>query len=515
MFTPFLMPTPTTENQRIGAFIKQLREERGLTQAAFAEQLKTTQSAIARMENGEQNFTTETLAKVSDTLKRPIITLSNSLDFRIEGGRQLKGEVVTNCSKNGAMGLLCAALLNKGKTTLHGIPRIEEVNRIIEVLISIGVAVSWKGPNTVELVPPKVFAMQDINADAARKIRSVLMMMGPLLHRAKDFRIPQSGGCKMGERTIAAHRYALEALGAKIVTESDAYHVTAGRSGKLRVADIVMYEASDTAAENILMAAALIPGKTTIRFAPPNYQVQEVATFLEKLGVKIEGIGSTTMVVQGVADINQDLEYHNSEDPIESMMFLAAAIVTKSTLTIKRCPIDFLEVELLKLDKMGLKYQRSKPYFAHNGRTRLVDITVKSSKLKALHDKIHAQPYPGINTDNLPFFVSIATQAEGTTLIHDWMWENRAIYFTELNRLGANVVLADPHRAFIHGASKLRGAQVVCPPALRPAMIILIAMLSAEGTSMLRNVYSITRGYEEVAARLNAIGAKIEVVQGM
>jgi UDP-N-acetylglucosamine 1-carboxyvinyltransferase len=508
------MPSLNDEQIRIGSFIKQLREERGLTQAAFAASLKTTQSVVARMESGEQNFTTETLAKISEALRRPILTLSSSLDFRVEGGRQLKGSVTTNCSKNGAMGLLCAALLNKGRTTLHGIPRIEEVHRIIEVLVSIGVSVAWKGQNVVELVPPKKFAMSAINADAAKKTRSVLMMMGPLLHRAGEFRIPQSGGCKMGERTIAAHRFALEELGAKIVTESDAYHVTVPKK-KLRPADLVMYEASDTAAENVLMAAALTPGATTIRFAPPNYQVQEVATFLEKLGVRVEGVGSTTMVVHGIADIDQDIEYHNSEDPIESMMFLAAAIVTKSTLLVKRCPIDFLEVELLKLDKMGLKCQRSKPYLAKNGRTRLVDITVKPSKLRALRDKIHAQPYPGINTDNLPFFVSIATQAEGTTLIHDWMWENRAIYFTELNRLGANVVLADPHRAFVHGPTKLRGAQVVCPPALRPAMIILIAMLGAEGTSVLRNVYSIARGYEEIAARLNALGAKIEVLQGV
>jgi UDP-N-acetylglucosamine 1-carboxyvinyltransferase len=145
----------------------------------------------------------------------------------------------------------------------------------------------------------------------------------------------------------------------------------------------------------------------------------------------------------------------------------------------------------------------------------LVDITVYPSKLKAPADKIHALPYPGINSDNLPFFVPIATLAEGQTLIHDWMWENRAIYFTELNRLGAQITLADPHRAFITGPTKLKAAQVVCPPALRPAMIILIAMLAAPGTSILRNVYSISRGYEDVAARLNSIGAKIEVMKGV
>ncbi|HEY4507471.1 MAG TPA: UDP-N-acetylglucosamine 1-carboxyvinyltransferase, partial [Candidatus Paceibacterota bacterium] len=139
-----------------------------------------------------------------------------------------------------------------------------------------------------------------------------------------------------------------------------------------------------------------------------------------------------------------------------------------------------------------------------------VDIAARPSNLVAPPDKLHALPYPGINADNLPFFVPIATQAEGTTLVHDWMWENRAIYFTELNRLGADVALADPHRVFVTGRTKLRGAQVVAPPALRPAAVILIAMLAAEGTSVLRNVYPINRGYEEIAARLRSIGADVE-----
>jgi UDP-N-acetylglucosamine 1-carboxyvinyltransferase len=219
--------------------------------------------------------------------------------------------------------------------------------------------------------------------------------------------------------------------------------------------------------------------------------------------------------VHGVQDIDQPIEWWNSEDPIESMMFVSAAVTTGSELTVKRCPIRFMELELLKLERMGLRMKRTKPYLAENGRTELIDLTVYPSKLHALHDKIHAQPYPGINSDNLPFFVPIATQAKGATLIHDWMWENRAIYFTELNRLGANVNLADPHRVYVHGPTPLKGAQVVCPPALRPAMIILIAMLAAEGTSILRNVYSIARGYEEIAERLNAIGADIRVIKGI
>ena len=195
------------------------------------------------------------------------------------------------------------------------------------------------------------------------------------------------------------------------------------------------------------------------------------------------------------------------------MLFITAAIMTHSKLLIRRVPIDFLKVELLKLEKMGLHYNMSRNYLSDNGRTKLVDITIKPSKLKALYDKIHAQPYPGINTDNLPFFVPIVTQAVGTTLIHDWMWEDRAIFFTELNRLGASVRLADPHRVFVDGPSKLKGAQIVCPPALRPAVMLMTTMLGAEGKSVLRNVYAINRGYEDIVGRLNRIGAKIKILK--
>ena len=169
-----------------------------------------------------------------------------------------------------------------------------------------------------------------------------------------------------------------------------------------------------------------------------------------------------------------------------------------------------------KREKMVAKFVISKKYKGNNGRVDLVDIIVKKhDKLKALNDKVHALPYPGINTDNLPFFVPIATKAIGTTLIHDWMWENRAVYFTELNRLGAEVLLADPHRVYVKGISKMRGAQIVCPPALRPATIIVIAMLAAEGTSVLRNVYSINRGYENLVGRLRELGADIKHIKGL
>lgn len=435
--------------------------------------------------------------------------MDNYIDFKVEGGRKLSGQVTTNSSKNGAMGLLCASLLNRGSTVLHGIPRIEEVKRIIEVMISIGVTVDWIEKNTLKIVPPVKFDLENIDKLAAGKTRSIIMFLGPLVHYLKKFELPGPKGCNLGKRSIAAHLFGLEKFGIKIKVNYSSYSISAA---KLKPAQIVMFEKGDTATENLLITAALVPGKTIIKFASSNYMVQDVCFFLQKLGVKIEGIGTSTLVVHGVEEINTSIEHHNSEDPIESMMFIASSIVTDSKITIKACPIDFLEIELLRLEKMGFKYTRSKVYKSKNGFTNLVDITTYPSKLKAFHEKITCGAYPDINIDNLPFFVPIACKAKGTTLIHDWVYENRAIYFMELNKLGANIILADPHRIFVEGPTNFTPAQVVCPPALRPAMIILIAMLAAPGVSILRNVYSIKRGYEEIAERLNSLGAKIEIL---
>ncbi len=500
-----------SEQMKIGLFIRELRELRGLTQEEFAKNLKTSQSAIARIEKGEQNLTTDMLSRISEALNRKIMVLSEGyMDFEIEGGHKLSGAIDTNASKNGAMGLLCASLLNKGKTTLHNIPRIEEVNRMIEVMTSIGVSMKWVGKNSLEIIPPAKLSLASINTASAIKTRSVIMLMGPMIHLLKEFKLPHASGCKLGKRTVSAHLMGLEEMGVKIKVTRETYDVSIN---KLKATTIVMYEAGDTAAENLLIAAAKIPGKTVIKFTTANYMVQETCHFLQALGVKIEGIGTSTLTVEGLKEIDQNVEYWNSEDPIEAMMFLSAAITTGSHITVRRCPIDFLELELYKLKKMGLKYKRSKEYLSQNGFTKLVDIEVFPSELHAAEEKIHALPYPGINQDNLPFFVPIAAQAKGTTLIHDWTYENRAIYFMELTKLGAQMILADPHRVFIEGPTPFKPTQLVCPPALRPAMIILIGMLAAPGKSILRNVYSINRGYEEIAERLNKLGAKIRVIR--
>lgn len=505
--------TNDTYKTKIGILIQETRQARSMTQSQLAKALNTSQSAINRIEKGGQNISLEMLSRISEVLSSQIVTLNQSgnLNFRVEGGHQLSGSITINTSKNAAVALLCASLLNRGTTTLRRVARIEEVNRIIEVMNSIGVKTKWLKNNDLEITPPAKLKLDQMNVEAARRTRSIIMFLGPLLHRYKSFKLPYAGGCNLGERTVEPHLSSLKSFGLAVKTTSGFYESTVQSAKPERA--IVLSERGDTVTENILMAAALNDGVTVIRNASPNYMVQDVCFFLEKLGVKIEGVGTTTLVVHGLRDINKNVEYYPSEDPIEAMSFIAAAVVTKSSITIKRAPIEFLEIELKTLEDMRFEYELSDEYAAQNGKTRLVDITTKISDLKAPQDKIHPLPFPGLNIDNLPFFAVIAATAKGQTLIHDWVYENRAIYLLELAKLNANVKLLDPHRVLIEGPTKWKPAEVVTPPALRPAVVILLGMLAAPGVSILRNVYSISRGYEDLASRLNTLGAKITVIR--
>ncbi|MDO5344097.1 MAG: UDP-N-acetylglucosamine 1-carboxyvinyltransferase [Candidatus Saccharibacteria bacterium] len=498
--------------KKIGDLIAENRQRKGMTQAQLAEEVGTSQSAINRIENGGQNISLEMLARISGVLSHNIMTLNQSgkVNFRVHGGKKLSGEIQIKTSKNAAVGLLCASLLNKGKTTLRSVARIEEVNRIIEVLNSIGVKTRWLEGNDLEITPPARLRLEDMDIEAAKRTRTVIMFLGPLLHQYHDFRLPFAGGCSLGKRTVEPHLSGLAAFGLQVDAETDHYHATVDpRTGNRT---ILLTERGDTVTENVVMAAAMSPSTTTIRNASPNYMVQDVCFFLQKLGVAIEGIGTTTLKITGRTHIDKNIDYSPSEDPIEAMSFIAAAAVTGSEFVIRRAPIEFLEIELATLAGMGLQFELSEEYVANNGHTRLVDISLKHSRLVAPKDKLHALPFPGINMDNLPFLGLIATMAEGRTLVHDWSYENRAIYFTELTKLNAQVEMIDPHRVYISGPTKWKPADVVAPPALRPSVVVLLAMLAAPGTSILRDVYSINRGYEELAERLNSLGADIDVI---
>lgn len=503
-----------TTNQKIGQLIYQIRQDRRLTQAEFARRLGTSQSAVNRIEHGRQNLSLETLARISDVLNKQIISLGTGVNLRVEGGHELSGKVEVKTSKNAAVSLLFAAMLNRGTTRLMYMPRIEEVNRIIEVLQSIGVQIKWINNTHLEIKPPQTLNLAEMNQAAASQTRSLIMMLGPLIHLFNEFKMPPPGGCKLGSRTILPHVYALEEFGVKITQSGNQYSVSVNKKSPKT---LTLYEMSDTTTENALMAAAGGAGEVVIKGASANYMVQDMCFFLKKLGVKIDGIGTNRLTVKGIGHVKKNITYYPSEDPIEAMTFICAAVTTNSKITIARAPIDFLELELFKLKTMGLNFDVTKHYKADNGQTELADIAIykHNGELKAPVDKIHPNTYPGINIDNLPYFVPIAAVAKGTTLIHDWVYDERALYYTELRKLNADVTLADPHRAIVTGPTNFTAGDITCPPALRPAVILLIAMLAAPGVSMLRNVYSINRGYEDLAERLNALGAQITVLNEM
>ncbi|SFP40330.1 UDP-N-acetylglucosamine 1-carboxyvinyltransferase [Geodermatophilus dictyosporus] len=510
---PTLSPLAAGATRRIGLLVRDARRHRGLTQQQLAERLGTSQSAVARIEQGGQNLTLELLGRLSDALDSELITVgpAGPTHLRVTGGTPLRGSVTVKSSKNAAVALLCASLLNRGRTTLRNVARIVEVDRILDVLRSIGVSATWDDTGRdLTLVVPDELDLAGIDADAARRTRSIIMFLGPLLHRARTFRLPYAGGCDLGTRTVEPHMIALRPFGLAVEAHAGEYQATVEPRATSR-RTIVLTERGDTVTENALLAAARTDGTTVIRNASSNYMVQDLCLYLQLLGVGVEGLGTTTLTVHGRPVLDADVDYTISEDPVEAMSLLTAGIVTGSELTVRRAPVEFLEIELAVLAEMGLRYTLSPEYRADNGHTRLADVTISPSQLKAPIDKIHPMPFPGLNIDHLPFFAVIAASATGSTLIHDWVYDNRAIHLSDLTRLGADVRLMDPHRVLVTGPTRWRSAEVVCPPALRPAVCILLAMLAARGTSVLRNVDIIARGYEHLYERLVEMGASIEV----
>jgi UDP-N-acetylglucosamine 1-carboxyvinyltransferase len=425
--------------------------------------------------------------------------------YHIKGGTPLSGTIDVQAGKNSPIALLAASLLIAGPVTFKEFSDAEEIQRILEILSSIGVTYTWEG-HTLHLDTSGPLTMDKMNKKACERVRASLLLMGALAARTKSYKLYRSGGCNLGNRTVRPHLLALQYLGVKIETKPKFYQVT---TKKLAGNHIVMYESGDTATENVIMAAVLAPGKTTIKMASANYMVQDVCYFLQASGAKISGIGTTTIEIEGVSALTAPKSYTPMPDPVDAMAWISLAITTKSPLTITNCPIEFLELELEKLKVMGQRFTFSNQRKSTNKKFDVVDITIIPSELVALPDKLYGRPFPGINIDAVPLFMPILTQAKGRTLVHDWVYENRALYALELQKLGANVSLLDPHRVFIEGKTKLLANDVMCPPALRPGMAIFIAMLAAKGTSTLRGAYMIERAYGDLVERLTPLGANI------
>ncbi len=423
---------------RIGKLIRDARKHRGWTQQQLADVLATSQSAVNRIERGHQNLSLEMLARIGEALDSEIVSLgAGPTHLRVTGPTTLSGSIDVKSSKNAGVALLCASLLNRGRTTLRRVARIEEVNRLLEVLASHGRA----HPLAQRRRRPRDRPARGPRPRPHRRGGRPSYPLGDHVPGpaaappADTFELPYAGGCDLGTRTVEPHMAALRPFGLEVKATEGSYHATVNRA-ITPTRPIVLTERGDTVTENALLAAARHDGVTVIRNASPNYMVQDLCFFLEKLGVRIDGVGTTTLQVHGTPNIDVDVDYAPSEDPIEAMSLLAAAIVTQSEITIRRVPIEFLEIELALLEEMGFRYERGEEYVAANGHTRLVDICTRVSELHSPIDKIHPMPFPGLNIDNLPFFAVIAAVAEGQTLIHDWVYENRAIYLTELTKLG-------------------------------------------------------------------------------
>ncbi|MCB9798225.1 UDP-N-acetylglucosamine 1-carboxyvinyltransferase [Candidatus Nomurabacteria bacterium] len=426
--------------------------------------------------------------------------------YIIEGGHKLKGSISVSAAKNSTMAILCASVMVRNVVHLKNVPDIQEVHRILELLQSIGVRWQWIASGELKIDSSKRLEMGKIDKAACRKTRTSLMLLGALAGHVKHYKLYKSGGCKLGERTVRPHLYALEKLGVHVQSKSAYYEV---KNKSLVGREIVMYESGDTPTENAVMAAVLAKGKTVLKFASSNYMVQDLCHFLVSAGAKIEGIGTTTLTITGVKKLKA-VNFTIMPDPIIAMTWLSLGITTHSPITVTGAPLDFLELELEKLRVMGQDFKIKPSRSAKSEYYQLVDIQVVPSQLQALPDKIYGRPFPGLNIDNLPLFVPILTQAKGRSLIHDWVYENRAIYYLELQQLGAKLFLVDPHRVFVEGKTQLKSNELMCPAAIRPAMAILIAMIAAKGRSILRNCYPIERGYEDIIPALQSLGVNIE-----
>jgi len=425
--------------------------------------------------------------------------------FVINGGKQLKGILKVQGSKNAALSVLAATLIADKKLLLKNIPEIEDVKSMVDIIQSVGAKIEWINPNEV-IVDAKHLDPDTLNMQKVGHIRASIQIIGALATRFKKFTIATPGGDQIGARPLTAHLEGFKEMGFR-VTSQEGNKLTIEKINKPRD-EIVLTEFSPTATVNILLLASASSKPITIYCAGADYIVQETCWFLEKLGVSIQGIGTHTLTVTGNESL-QNISYEIMPDPIEVGTFLCLAAATKSNITIKQVPFDFLRLELQKLKEIGVQFSTSNVQKSAHKHYILADIEVKpSANLKALY-KLHNMPAPGLMPDILPPLAVLATQAQGTTLIHDWMYEGRQKYLKDLIKMGANIKILDPHRVVIIGPTPLYGKRITSYD-IRAGATLLIAALTAEGESQINNIYQVDRGYEQIDKRLAGIGADIK-----
>ena len=422
--------------------------------------------------------------------------------FVIEGGVPLSGTMVPAGNKNGALPILASALLTEAEVVVQNVPRIRDVDAMLSILSAIGVKVSWRGPNEVALCAADVHEVV-LERELAELIRASFLLAGPLLARFGRAVMPPPGGDVIGRRRLDPHLDAFRAMGA---TAECGREIVLSAPNGLRATDVFMDEPSVMATENALMAAALTPGTTVIGNAAWEPHVQDLARMLVKMGADIQGIGSNLMTVNG-AETLQGCEHEVAPEHIEIGSFIALAGVTGGELLIKDTVPRDLRMIRLVFERLGLRTElRDNDVLVPGGQKLIVQADVGEYK-----SKIQDGPWPAFPADLTSIAVALATQAEGSILVHEWMFENRLIFTDKLILMGADIVMCDPHRAIVTGPRRLRGERVESPD-IRAGMAMLLAALCAEGTSEIGNIRQIDRGYERIDERLRELGARIERV---
>ncbi|WP_436638269.1 UDP-N-acetylglucosamine 1-carboxyvinyltransferase [Microbaculum sp. FT89] len=418
--------------------------------------------------------------------------------YIVEGGKQLSGEITPAGNKNAALPIIAATLLTDKPVRLDNVPRIRDVETLVNLVRSLGADAEWIGPQTLNIHAKEVRVV-DLDADACARIRASILLAGPLLARCGGVTLPPPGGDVIGRRRVDTHLLALEQLGATI-EENENYHF---RASKLIGTDVFLDEPSVTGTENALMAAVAAEGTTVLRNAASEPHVQDLANFLVAIGARIEGIGTNTMTIQGTSSFG-GASHKIGPDHIEVGSLIGLAAVTKSEIRVRDAGVAHLRAIRMNFERLGVVCQIDGD-----------DLLIPSQQEMKIHadagghiPKIEDQPWPAFPADLMSIAVVTATQCDGVVLVFEKMFESRLFFVDKLISMGARIVLCDPHRVIVTGPSRLRRAKLTSPD-IRAGMALLIAAMCAEGTSIIHNAHQIERGYERIDERLNALGASI------
>ena len=415
--------------------------------------------------------------------------------FIINGGKPLAGEIEVRGSKNAAGPALIACLLTQDECTVDNIPFIEDIYNILDILKSMGVEVEKTGEETVKIKAEKI-EPEKMDFEKVSKTRISVLFFGALLPRSKNFKIPPPGGDRIGLRPISVQLRALEKLGAKIERKDDIYEITCE---KLAGKEIVLEEFSVTATEAVILAAVLAEGKTVLKGAAAEPHVQDLCEMLLKMGAKIEGLGTHVIKIEGVGKLH-GCAHSVIPDTIEAGTFIIIGALTFGKVKVTGVDLSHLDLFLAKLEEMGVNIEKGEDYV----------LVSHSPNLNSV--KVQALPYPGFPTDLLPIIIPLLIMAQGKSLVHDPLYENRFNYIQELKKMGADIEMVDPHRTFVFGPAKLSGSNIDSWD-IRAGACLVIAALLAEGKTTIENVFQIDRGYEKIEERLQKIGADIRRVK--